>query len=64
MPAPDTGAVWFKSSHSGGEGNECVEVADLRTCVAVRDSKWTEGPVLRFGAREFGAFVAEVKKAG
>ncbi|MFF2921990.1 DUF397 domain-containing protein, partial [Streptomyces celluloflavus] len=22
--------VWFKSSYSGGEGNECVEVADLR----------------------------------
>ncbi|MFC8414083.1 DUF397 domain-containing protein [Streptomyces coelicoflavus] len=30
---------WFKSSYSGGEGNECVEVADRCSWVGVRDSK-------------------------
>ncbi|MFF1718899.1 DUF397 domain-containing protein [Streptomyces sviceus] len=31
---------WKKSSYSGGgEGNACVEIADLRTHIAVRDSK-------------------------
>ncbi|MFF3122375.1 DUF397 domain-containing protein [Streptomyces sp. NPDC057908] len=26
---PSTGSQWRKSSHSGGSGTECVEVADL-----------------------------------
>lgn len=38
-------AQWKKSSYSGNSGN-CVEVADLGTAVAVRDSKDPEGPVL------------------
>ncbi|RLL66046.1 DUF397 domain-containing protein [Streptomyces sp. Z26] len=31
--------VWFKSSYSGGEGGECVEVAATDYGVCVRDSK-------------------------
>lgn len=30
---------WFKSSYSGGEGGECVEVAALPHSVHIRDSK-------------------------
>ncbi|MFF9808604.1 DUF397 domain-containing protein [Streptomyces coeruleorubidus] len=26
-----TVVTWFTSSHSGGEGNECVEIASMRT---------------------------------
>ncbi|MDT0545850.1 MULTISPECIES: DUF397 domain-containing protein [Streptomyces] len=53
--------VWFKSTYSGPEGNECVEVADLRAHVGVRDSKNTDGPVLAFSADAFASFLAEVK---
>lgn len=35
---------WRKSSFSGGNGGECVEVAD--TLDALRDSKNADGPVL------------------
>ncbi|MFI0372669.1 DUF397 domain-containing protein [Actinomadura sp. 1N219] len=33
------GAAWRKSSHSGPEQGDCVEVADLPSGVGVRDSK-------------------------
>ncbi|MDX3226053.1 DUF397 domain-containing protein [Streptomyces sp. ME19-01-6] len=55
------GSAWFKSSYSGPEGNECVEVADLRAHVGVRDSKNADGPVLAFSADAFALFVDEVK---
>ncbi|WP_078606772.1 DUF397 domain-containing protein [Streptomyces flavidovirens] len=54
-------AGWFKSSYSGGEGNECVEVAALGSRVAVRDSKITQGPVLAVTAYAFAAFLGGVK---
>src|SRR5262245_23391014 len=39
MTAPElAGAEWRKSSRSNGQG-QCVEVAQLGTAVAVRDSK-------------------------
>ncbi|WP_407640000.1 DUF397 domain-containing protein [Actinacidiphila paucisporea] len=34
----------MKSTYSGGQGGECVEVADGFAVVPVRDSKDTEGP--------------------
>ncbi|NNN30539.1 DUF397 domain-containing protein, partial [Streptomyces sp. S3(2020)] len=37
MTTPD---AWRKSSYSGsGDGNACVEIANLPTRVAIRDSK-------------------------
>lgn len=56
--------AWFKSSYSGGEGNECLEVAQAGTRVAVRDSKDPGGPVLAFPAAAFAAFVNEVRRNG
>jgi Domain of unknown function (DUF397) len=41
-----TSAVWRKSSYSGGNGGNCVEVAMLAGAVAVRDSKNPAGPAL------------------
>ncbi|MFF6814490.1 DUF397 domain-containing protein [Streptomyces sp. NPDC012403] len=35
---------WFKSSYSGSEGDDCVEVALTPGAVHVRDSKTQDGP--------------------
>ncbi|CAL9365977.1 DUF397 domain-containing protein [Streptomyces sp. enrichment culture] len=51
--------AWFKSSHSGTNGGDCVEVAAGESAVYVRDSKTAGGgPVLRVGRDEWAAFVA------
>lgn len=49
---------WFKSSYSGSDGGDCVEVAAGTGAVYVRDSKVAGGgPVLRVGRGEWAAFV-------
>jgi hypothetical protein len=57
--------VWMKSSYSGASSNNCVEIAVVPDggCL-VRDSKDSGGPVLRFAAAEWRAFVLGVKGAG
>lgn len=55
------GAHWFKSSYSGGSGTECVEVADLRTTVGVRDSKRPQGPDIAVQRRAWAGFIASVR---
>ncbi|GGK88123.1 hypothetical protein Sme01_00980 [Sphaerisporangium melleum] len=63
MLSPDLlGLRWRKSSYSGHEGDNCVEVARVRPgLVAVRDSKIPSGPVLAIGSGEWSAFLAVVK---
>ena len=56
-----TGAVWRKSSYSGGNGGNCIQVAGLPGTIAVRDSKDPDGPALLFTAAEWAAFTARVK---
>lgn len=51
---------WFKSSHSGGDGGECVEVATNTGAVHVRDSKERGGPQLTFTPAAWAGFVADV----
>lgn len=56
-------AKWRKSTHSGGDMGECVEVAtNLPGIVAVRDSKNPTGPVLPFTADEWRSFLTRVRK--
>ncbi|MFI6032899.1 DUF397 domain-containing protein [Streptomyces sp. NPDC051315] len=53
------GILWRKSSYSGDQGGNCVEVADLPTAaVAVRDSKTPAGPVLTLQPAAFTAFLS------
>ncbi|MCP9956421.1 DUF397 domain-containing protein [Streptomyces sudanensis] len=53
------GLRWLKSSYSGSDGGNCVEVAAGLDAVYVRDSKAAgAGPVLRVGRGEWAAFVA------
>jgi hypothetical protein len=57
------GAVWRKSTRSGGSGGNCVEVADnLPDVVAVRDSKDPHGPVLTVAPGAWTAFLGEVQR--
>jgi Domain of unknown function (DUF397) len=57
-----SGAVWHKSSRSGGNGGDCVEVAlNLPRVVAVRDSKSRNGAKLIFERDEWRTFVAGVR---
>ena len=56
------GVIWRKSSHSGSNGGDCVEIADkVHGVVAVRDSKNPGGPVLAFTADDWRAFTAAIK---
>ncbi|MEU8047598.1 DUF397 domain-containing protein [Micromonospora echinofusca] len=60
-----TGAVWRKSTRSGGNGGNCVEVAtNLPGAVAVRDSKDAYGPALAFASDAWQTFVSGVKSGG
>ncbi|MGW0137743.1 DUF397 domain-containing protein [Streptomyces calvus] len=56
---PDLSTLrWRKSSYSDGGQNNCVEVAEgLPGVVPVRDSKTPHGPVLRFPATAWTAFL-------
>ncbi|MDG4831782.1 DUF397 domain-containing protein [Solwaraspora sp. WMMD1047] len=57
-----TGAVWRKSSRSGGNGGDCVEVADgLADLIGVRDSKDPTGPVLVFTPAAWSTFVTDLR---
>ncbi|MEO3746503.1 DUF397 domain-containing protein [Plantactinospora sp. B5E13] len=68
-----TGVRWRKSSRSGDNGGNCVEVADslptppgqaeipggvgVRASVGVRDSKDPTGPILRFSPTAWTTFL-------
>ncbi|KAA2264299.1 DUF397 domain-containing protein [Solihabitans fulvus] len=61
MLTPDfTGARWRTSSRSGGTQN-CVELAQVASRVAVRDTKCRDAGALAFSATAFGGFLALVK---
>ncbi|WP_081636065.1 DUF397 domain-containing protein [Micromonospora sp. CNB394] len=59
---PSNQLTWRKSSHSD-EGN-CVEVADTRESILVRDSKNSAGPVLRFASGQWRTFTRAVRDRG
>ncbi|MFI0007253.1 DUF397 domain-containing protein [Streptomyces globisporus] len=52
-----TGPAWFKSSYSGAEGGQCLEVAATSEAVLVRDSKSCVGLVLVVGVKAWDGFV-------
>ncbi len=56
--AMSTGIQWRKSSYSGDQGGECVEIGHMsRTAIAVRDSKNPTGPIITFAPAAFTTFV-------
>lgn len=55
---------WRKSSHSTGDGGNCVEVGQAAITIAVRDTK-TQGecPILEFPPRTWRDFVRQLKQS-
>jgi hypothetical protein len=53
-------AQWRKASYSGNSGN-CVDVAESRTAMAVRDSKKPEGPVLVVTDDDWRTFLRSIR---
>ncbi|MFD0918692.1 DUF397 domain-containing protein [Saccharopolyspora rosea] len=62
MPAQQMpNVVWRKSRHSGSVGN-CVEVAPLvNGGIAVRNSRYPDGPALVYSRAEMAAFLHGAK---
>ncbi len=50
-------AVWRKSTASGPNTDNCVEVAFVDEAILLRDSTQPDGPVLVFNQGEWDAFV-------
>jgi len=58
---PSSGSYWIKSSLSYANGN-CVEVASLPGGeIGVRNSRDSDGPVLRFTSDRWNAFLGGVR---
>ncbi|MFI6338673.1 DUF397 domain-containing protein [Streptomyces sp. NPDC050535] len=58
-----TELAWFKSSYSGTEGGNCVEVARTPRTVHIRDSKLNpvgDGPELTVPASAWAEFITHV----
>lgn len=64
IPDASTLPAWRKSSHSGGDSGECLEVSDGHPAgVPVRDSKAPQGPGLVFGAAAWSSFIGTVRQS-
>ena len=54
-------ATWIKSSYSGANGGDCLEVSpEFTSVVPVRDSKNPDGPVLFLTHTAWASFVASL----
>ncbi|MGW0586183.1 DUF397 domain-containing protein [Streptosporangium sp. NPDC002607] len=54
--------IWIKSSYSGPNGDDCVEVAtNLPGLIAVRDSKDPAGPMLTFSPTAWHNFLTGIR---
>lgn len=57
-----SGITWIKSSYSGSDQSQCVEIADAQPTlgrVAVRDSKNPDGPALLIAPAAFARFTRD-----
>ena len=54
--------TWRKSSYSGGQGGNCVEVGGAASVIVVRDTKDRNGGTLAFSAGAWDASAASLKR--
>jgi len=52
---------WRKSSYSGANGGDCVEVADSSGAVLVRDTKNRDGGTVTFTPQAWQKFAASLR---
>ncbi|MEU1211787.1 DUF397 domain-containing protein [Streptomyces sp. NPDC005791] len=59
----DSSAIsgWHKSTYSGGDQGECLEVAVGYDVVPVRDSKAVNGPAVMVSVDSWSSFVAAIR---
>ncbi|MFD4539935.1 DUF397 domain-containing protein [Streptomyces bauhiniae] len=58
-----TALEWFKSSYSGNDGPDCVEVALTPDHIHIRDSKTTHGAQLTLPADSWTHFLDSLRVA-
>ncbi|MFI5814551.1 DUF397 domain-containing protein [Streptomyces sp. NPDC051643] len=63
MSSGATELAWFKSSYSGSEGDDCVEIAIAEQAVHVRDSKDVSRPAFSVEGEQWSRFVGFVAGA-
>jgi hypothetical protein len=54
--------TWRRSSYTGANGGDCVELARAPHHVATRDSKAPDNGTLHFNPRAFAAFLEHIKR--
>lgn len=57
-----TNLAWFKSSYSGGSGDDCIEVAACPATIHIRDSKDRQGPQLALSPATWADFLTYARK--
>ena len=57
----ETVSSWRKSSYSGANGGECVEIGSTANVVLVRDTTNRSGDTLRMPADAWRAFLTSIK---
>ncbi|MDQ0716937.1 MULTISPECIES: DUF397 domain-containing protein [Streptomyces] len=63
MSSGTTDLAWFKSSYSGSEGDDCVEIAIAERAIHVRDSKDVSRPAFVVGRDGWQSFMRFVDNA-
>lgn len=58
---PDFTLIWRKSKASTG-ANECVEMADTKLSVLVRDSRDPAGAVLEISPAQWSSFIRRIRE--
>ncbi|MQY03253.1 DUF397 domain-containing protein [Actinomadura macrotermitis] len=53
--------IWRKSSHSGGNSGQCVEIAQSPTLIGIRDSKNPDAGHLALDHTTFAALIDHLK---
>lgn len=61
MTAKMPDCEWRKSSYSGGNGGNCVEVGVAGSVIGLRDSKDPDGGVLVVSERAWNGFVSALR---
>jgi hypothetical protein len=54
--------AWFKSSYSGSEGGNCIEVAAHPAAIHIRDSKVPAGDILTVSPGTWTEFLSRVTR--